>query len=405
MILYENKEFYSVFEINDYIKSLFDNTIILQNIGIIGEISNFRGVNRAGHLYFNIKDEKSSLNCVMFKYDASRLDFDIKNGDQVLIVGSISSYIPSGTYQIIIKKIIPFGEGNELLKKEALKKKLENEGIFDESHKLPIPEFPSKISIVTGKNSAAEKDFEFNLTRRNPLVELEFIYAKVQGKEALGDILDALNKAEKSDSDLIILGRGGGASEDLSVFDEEELVRRVYSLKKPIIAAIGHEINLSLVDLASSKHASTPTGACEYAVCDIIDITNELDYLRTDIYKSIKNKINDYESRVNSLKLRKEFTSISSLFDTFLIKLNNLDNSLYLSVLNNINEYNKRINDVKLKLINKDRTSLLKEGYSLIYKDEKLVKNINDIKNGDILKVKSNGGTIDVKVINVNKGE
>lgn len=162
---------------------------------------------------------------------------------------------------------------------------------------------------------------------------------------------------------------------------------------------------MSLVDLVSSKHASTPTGACEYAVCDIVDITNELDYLKTDIYKSIKNKINDYESRVNSLKLRKEFTSISSLFDTFLIKLNNLDNSLYLNILNNINEYNKRINEVKLRLINKDKSSLLKEGYSLIYKDEKLVKNINDIKNGDILKVKADGGTIDVKVINVNKGE
>lgn len=186
-----------------------------------------------------------------------------------------------------------------------MKKKLLAEGLFDEAHKLPLPEFPNKISIITGKNSAAEKDFEFNLTRRNPLVKLEFIYAKVQGNEALNDIIDALNKASVSDSDLIILGRGGGASEDLSVFDEEALVRKVYSLNKPIITAIGHEINLSLVDLASSKHASTPTGACEYAVCDINDIINELDYLKTDIYKSIKNKINDYSNIINSIKLKK----------------------------------------------------------------------------------------------------
>lgn len=405
MILYENKEFYSVFEINDYIKSLFDNTITLQNIGIIGEISNFRGVNRAGHLYFNIKDDKSSLNCVMFKYDASKLDFSIANGDQVLVVGSISSYIPSGTYQIIIKKIIPFGEGNELLKKEALKKKLLAEGLFDEAHKLPLPEFPNKISIITGKNSAAEKDFEFNLTRRNPLVKLEFIYAKVQGNEALNDIIDALNKASASDSDLIILGRGGGASEDLSVFDEEKLVRKVYSLNKPIITAIGHEINLSLVDLASSKHASTPTGACEYAVCDINDIINELDYLKTDIYKSIKNTINDYSNIINSIKLRKEFTSISSLYDTYLLKLNKLNNSLYLNILNNINQYNNRISEVKLKLINKDKLSLIKEGYSLIYKDGKLIKGLENINSDDLLNLKVDGGTIDVKVIKVNKGE
>lgn len=405
MILYENKEFYSVFEINDYIKSLFDNTITLQNIGIIGEISNFRGVNRAGHLYFNIKDDKSSLNCVMFKYDASKLDFSITNGDQVLVVGSISSYIPSGTYQIIIKKIIPFGEGNELLKKEALKKKLLTEGLFDEAHKLPLPEFPNKISIITGKNSAAEKDFEFNLTRRNPLVKLEFIYAKVQGNEALNDIIDALNKASVSDSDLIILGRGGGASEDLSVFDEEALVRKVYTLNKPIITAIGHEINLSLVDLASSKHASTPTGACEYAVCDINDIINELDYLKTDIYKSVKNKINDYSNIINSIKVRKEFTSISSLYDTYLLKLNKLNNSLYLNILNNINEYNNRISEVKLKLTNKDKLSLIKEGYSLIYKDGELIKGIENINSDDVLNLKVDGGTIDVKVIKVNKGE
>lgn len=405
MIQYENKDFYTVFEINDYIKSLFDNTITLQNIGIIGEVSNFRGANRTGHLYFNLKDENSSLNCVMFKFDVLKNDVNISNGDQILVIGSISSYIVNGSYQLIIKKIIPFGEGNLLLNKERLKKKLADEGIFDENHKLTLIEFPHKISVITGKNSAAEKDFLFNLNRRNPLVEVEFIYSSVQGKEALKDLLLALDKAEKSDSDMIILGRGGGASEDLNVFDEEELVRRIYDLKKPIITAIGHEINLSLCDLVSDRHASTPTGACEYAVSDINDIINELNYLKSNIYKTINNKISECSEKISLIKTKKEFVSIDSLYDSYLLKLSNLKASNDRYMLSILNSNQEKINELKQKLILKDCLKILNDGYSIVYKNNNIIKDINDVDIDDILKIKLANGEIYVKVIDNIKKE
>ena len=148
MITYENKPFYTIFEINDYIKTLFDNTLTLNNVGLIGEVSNFRGANRSGHLYFSLKDEKSIISCVLFKYDAMKLNFSFKDGDMILVIGNISSYIANGTYQLIIKKVIPYGEGNILLKREQLKEKLYKEGLFDISKKKQIPYFPKKITII-----------------------------------------------------------------------------------------------------------------------------------------------------------------------------------------------------------------------------------------------------------------
>ena len=148
MITYENKPFYTIFEINDYIKTLFDNTLTLNNVGLIGEVSNFRGANRSGHLYFSLKDEKSIISGVIFKFDYSLIDFDFKNGDDVIVEGNLSTYTASGTYQIIVKKLYSFGKGNLLLQKEKLKEKLNKLGYFDDSHKKELPRFPINIGIT-----------------------------------------------------------------------------------------------------------------------------------------------------------------------------------------------------------------------------------------------------------------
>ncbi len=403
MITYENKSFYSINEINSYIKTLFDNTLTLSNIGLIGEVSNFKGANRSGHLYFSLKDEKSILSCVMFKYDALNLDFSFKDGDMLLVIGNISSYVPNGTYQLIIKKIIPYGEGSILLKKEKLKQELAKEGLFDESKKKKLPYFPKKISIICGQNSAAERDFSFNMYRRNPLTEIKFIYSKVQGTDSLNDLLKALDEANNDDSDLIILGRGGGAKEDLDVFDEEALVRKVASLNKPLISAIGHEINLSLVDLASDVHVSTPTAACEKAVVDLEDIIKELYFIKSDIHKSIINKINYYEKEILTLKNLPTLKSYSSYLNETLNNIVNLKNSLCNSINKIVSNEERKLNDVKLRLSTLDISTLLKKGYSLIYKDNSVISDVNLLANEDIVTIKTYNGEIKAKVIDIKK--
>ena len=297
--------YYSISQINEYIKVLFDNTITLKGIYLKGEISNYKGRNKSGHIYFTLKDDKSSLNAVLFKYDSFSLNFEPKNGDEVLVYGSISSYPPSGTYQIICKSITPYGVGASFLKKEALKQKLFKEGIFDSEHKKKIPAFPMKIGIITAKNSAAALDFDFNIKRRFPLVETIFYFSLVQGENAAADLIKNLTKADNDNLDLLIIGRGGGASEDLSAFDDENLVRCIYNLKTPIISAVGHEINQSLCDLVSDKYASTPTGAAEMAVPDVEDILTDLRQQKSYLDSLLMSKIAVLENKILSIKPRK----------------------------------------------------------------------------------------------------
>ena len=332
-----------------------------------------------------------------------KLNFSFKDGDMILVIGNISSYIANGTYQLIIKKVIPYGEGNILLKREQLKEKLYKEGLFDISKKKQIPYFPKKISIICGENSAAERDFSFNIKRRNPLVEVNFIYSKVQGNEALNDLLNALNKASNDDSDLIILGRGGGAKEDLMVFDEEQLVRKVASLNKPIISAIGHEINLSLVDLASDVHVSTPTAACERAVVNIEDIIKELYFIKSNIYKSLINKIDNYEKKIMELKHIPALKSYSSYLFEIEKQLGNLSSLINSSINKIIDINNNKINNLKLRLSVLDINNLLNKGYSLVYKGNKLIKDISSLSLDDEIIIKTGNGKIVARIIDLKK--
>ena len=400
MINISNKDYYSIKEVNEYIKSLFDNTITLQGIGLIGEISNYRGRNRNGHIYFSLKDEFASINAVMFKYDTMSLDFEMKDGDEVLVVGSISSYTVAGTYQIICKKIIPYGEGNLLLKKEMLKNKLVLEGLFDVNRKKKIPIYPEKIGIITGKNSAAERDFVFNLNRRNPMVKIKVYGAKVQGSDAPQDLIRAITECENDSPDIIILGRGGGSVEDLSAFDDEKLVRKVANCKVPIITAIGHEINLSLCDLSSDAHASTPTGACEIAVSDIKDLYKEVEYYKGNIQTLLKSMINRYELRVANILKNKVFVNVGAVYDQYISRISNLSIKIE-------NDYNKYIvelsNDVdilKTKIELSNPLNLLKKGYVLTFdSDGKLITNVNKLHTNDQLTIRYRDGQVNVVVV------
>jgi exodeoxyribonuclease VII large subunit len=399
MIKIEDRTYYSVSEVNDYIKELFDNTYTLQGIGLIGEVTNYRGVNRNGHIYFSLRDEKSSIFAVMFKYDAMSLDFELHEGDKIMAIGNITSYPVAGTYQLVCKKLFPYGKGEMLLKKEELKKKLNAEGLFDEMKKRAIPPYPNKIAVVTAKNSAAKRDFEYNLLRRDPLVEIVFYYASVQGDKAIEELVEALGEASNSDSDVIIFGRGGGSIEDLSAFDDERVVRAVASSKIPIITAIGHEINLSLSDLASDRHASTPTGACEYAVPDMTEVKRELEEMLIAIHSDVARWLNESELKIEKIKNLPFFKDVASYYDKIEVKVDSFKDLIDLALSRALDKKKSELANLKVKLDSLDPTSVLKRGYLLAYgRDGKLVHAKKETTVGESLKLKFYDGDIKVKV-------
>lgn len=396
--------YYSISQINEYIKLLFDNTTTLKNIYLKGEISNYRGRNKAGHIYFNLKDEKCSLNAVLFKYDSFSLDFEPKNGDEVLVFGSISSYPPSGTYQIICKNISLFGIGDSYLKKELLKKKLFQEGIFNSEHKKSLPLYPSKIAVITGKNSAAALDFEFNLKRRFPLVDVTIISSLVQGENAAKDLIKNLKEADDNNYDLLIIGRGGGASEDLSAFDDEELVRCIYDLKTSIISAVGHEINQTLCDLVADKYASTPTGAAEIAVPDVDDILYDVNQQKNYLDSLINGKVTQLENKLLNLKNRKYFLNIDSIYDNYFEKLNNLSKMLNLKINNYIINLESKLSYEKRSLMILNPENILSKGYSIV-KNEKgeVVNSATKVNSGDKIVIKFSDGHVNSVVTSKEK--
>src|SRR5574344_238091 len=397
--LSNEQQYISVTELNNYIKALFDNTTTLHNIAIHGEISNFTGQNRSGHMYFSLKDEQCSIRAVIFKYDASLLSFPIKDGDEVIAYGSISTYPPNGTYQIVIKKIELFGLGALLLKKQQLKEKLFKEGYFNDDHKVELPKYPSKIGIITGKNSAALVDIITNLNRRFPLVDIFVYYSLVQGVEAPKDLIKSLHKAIEDNLNLIIIGRGGGRLEDLEAFDDENLVKEIYKCKIPVISAVGHEINQSFCDLVADKYVSTPTGAAELAVPDKNDLIDELNQTKHYLDTLINSKISAYSSNLSSISNKKCLINISSIYDNSLQKIENIKKDLNNLITKLLDQKNNEINS-KNKLIDAyNPINLLKKGYSIVYDSNgKIIKKVSDVTVDQDLKIQVSDGVIKASV-------
>ena len=297
----DNRPVFTVSDINQYIKALLNKDENLKFIYVKGEISNFKMASN-GHFYFSLKDEKAMISAMMFSSYASKNAFAPENGQEVVVFGSIDAYPGRGTYQIIVYSMQEVGAGQALLELEKLKKKLKEEGLFDESRKRPINLFPKAIGVITAPNSAAIKDILFNLKRRYPIADIYVFYSAVQGDNAAKELLNAFNVAQTYPLDTLLIGRGGGASEDLSAFNDETLVRALAGSKMPIIACIGHEIDSTLTDFVADKRASTPTGAAELATIDQREILEHLSFSLQEMEDSIKGMVDNLKEDVSSLK-------------------------------------------------------------------------------------------------------
>ena len=419
------RRYITVTTLNKYLKNKFDTDPNIQTLFLKGEISNFKGHTR-GHLYFTLKDENSRINAVMFSSSASKLNFVPKDGMKVLVVGRVSIYEPNGGYQIYINEMQEDGLGNLYLKFEELKKKLSNEGLFDEAHKKAIPKFPETIGIVTAPTGAAIRDILSTIKRRFPGVKTILFPSLVQGELAANDIVEKINMADKYNLDVLIVGRGGGSIEDLWSFNEEIVARAIYEAKTPIISAVGHEIDFTIADFVADLRAPTPTGAAEMAVPNIIDVKNFINQLNIRLNKDIKNILNSNETILNNLKSSYVLSNPLAPFeikeqklDSLLDRINSrikyilevekkkLDNIKTNYILNNPDSFIIYYNNTYELLLNKlnllNPLNVLKKGYSVINKDGKTVKDSKDLKVSDNINIKLYKGSIDAKVEKVNK--
>ena len=299
-----NQEIVSVSDINNLAKGLLEKD--LSNVWIQGEISSFTA-HGSGHWYFTIKDKKSSLSCVMFKFENQNVLFSPQVGDELILNGNISIYAPSGRYQFNVKHIEVFGEGALLKAFEDLKRKLSDEGLFEQERKKDIPPNPLSIGLITSETGAVFRDVINVLKRRSPFVILTLIESQMQGKTADKEICNAIKKANQtSDLDLIILARGGGSIEDLWCFNMESVARSIAESRLPIISAIGHETDFTISDFVADLRAPTPSAAAEIISQNHSNLSNSIIRLQTDLRSLLINKIgklkNDLKNQTSLLR-------------------------------------------------------------------------------------------------------
>ena len=299
---------YSVKQVNSYIKNMFTQDFMLNRIYVKGEVSNCK-YHTSGHIYFSLKDESGTLACIMFAGQRAGLTFRMQEGQQVIVLGNITTYERDGKYQLYAREIILDGAGLLYEKFEALKKELEEMGMFAPEYKQPIPFYAKRIGIVTAPTGAAIRDIINISARRNPYVQLILYPALVQGKDAPESIIKGIRMLEEKQVDLIIVGRGGGSIEDLWAFNEESVARAIFNCTVPIISAVGHETDTTIADYVADLRAPTPSAAAELAVTEYSQLEETMyDYevqLKRNLRQVIANNrlhLKQYEIRMKYLQ-------------------------------------------------------------------------------------------------------
>jgi len=305
----------SVGELNKHIKSLLDSDTLLGRVCVRGELSNYK-VYPSGHHYFTLKDKDGSLRCVMFKGSASKLPFRPENGMGVLCLGSVSVFPRDGAYQLYVTQMSPEGLGDLYLAYEQLKARLQEEGLFDPSHKRALPEYPGRIAVITSGAGAAVRDVIRVLGKRWPLSKVIVMPVRVQGVEAPAEIVGAIRYANRwRVADLIITGRGGGSIEDLWAFNDERVARAIYASEIPVISAVGHEPDVTIADFVADLRAATPSNGAELAVPDEAEIRERLNAAMARSRQAMTRRLDVLSGRLDDLKRRRVMESPAAYFD------------------------------------------------------------------------------------------
>ncbi len=389
----------SVSDLNRYMKEKVADDEYLKSVFVRGEISNFKH-HYTGHMYFTLKDENSLIKCIMFKSSTLTLNFVPKDGMKVNVLGSVAVFERDGVYQIYCKAMQEDGVGDLYAKFKELKDKLEKEGLFDVEHKKKIPMMPKVIGVLTSNTGAVIRDIINVSRRRNPNCYIRLYPVPVQGPGAAEKIVDAIRfMNEHKLADVLIVARGGGSLEDLWPFNEEIVARAIYDSELPVISAVGHETDFTIADFVADLRAPTPSAAAELAVTDIFDLQDRINLYQRRLQLLLRKKVEVLRLRYEKCMKSRCFTEPSYMFQDRYLKLDSLVKNLEKAV-------NLKMKDYKLKTVEKitklDAMSPLKtlaRGYTVVEKDDKLVKSVKDLKKDDIINVRLNDGKIDAKII------
>ena len=368
----------TVSQLNRYIGRILSTDALLMNVAVSGELSRITR-NQSGHWYFDLKDSTSRIRCFLAASRVPRLRFEIDEGMEVVVYGNISVYEAGGSYSVNVIDIQPVGEGALAAAFEKLNRKLQDEGLFDEAHKRPIPRFPKKIGVVTSPTGAAVRDIITTVRRRFPYVDILLYPAKVQGDGSAETVCAGIEyfNEEHPDTDVLIIGRGGGSLEELWTFNEESVARAVYGSKIPVISAVGHETDFVITDKVADLRAATPTAAGMTAVPHIDDIRDRLSVCSPQsCFNLLLTKVERQQAEISRLKESAESGMLTML-----------------------NEYSSRLRMLKLDMESANPLSIIGSGYAIIKgKDGGWTTRASDIAAGDLITVMMSGGSLKAEV-------
>lgn len=390
----------SVKQLNMYVKSLIEGDARLAFVSIKGEISNFKNHFSSGHFYFTLKDNDAAIRCVMFRAYASAVKFRPEDGMEVILTGRVSIYERDGQYQFYAEEMHNAGQGDISVQFEQIKKKLAEEGLFDEESKRPIPKFPENIAVVTSNTGAAVQDIMNILSRRYPLARVIMCPVAVQGELAAPDMVNTLERIYAlNNADLIIIGRGGGSIEDLWAFNSEALARKIYESPIPVISAVGHETDFTICDFVADLRAPTPSAAAELAVPNSAELKNKIEKLQSNMCSLLRAKYNYCATRFDAVTaspmLKKPLDAL--IFDRY-EHLDKLSEKIFTLTEKKINEREKQFSLLSSVLETLSPLKVINRGYAVAEANGEIVKSIYQVKIGDSLNLRLNDGRLTCQI-------
>lgn len=389
----------SVTQVNRVVGMLIKGDRRLANVAVRGEISNFTRHYKTGHLYFTLKDEQTQLKAVMFAGNAARLRFDPDNGDKVVCYGAITVYEPNGVYQINCSAMEPDGAGEQAKALEELKKRLAAQGLFDQ--KRPLPRLPKCVAVVTSAGGAALQDVINIISRRCPVVRLIVIPAKVQGEGADISVAAAIARAQDTDADVIIFGRGGGSAEDLSAFNSEVVARAVFASRIPTISAVGHETDFSIADLTADMRAPTPSAAAELAVPELGNIHAAIEGAMEQIRAGMLRRLSDAERSLEAQMSLIAALSPRSRLNNAEQRLDELSAAIRTGMHHRLDRAEQSLKANAEIISALDPLGVLARGFSLTSTDRGIVTSAAQLSPGDSINVRLSEGSLRATVTEI----
>ena len=397
------KRIYTVSTITREIKEVLETSF--PRLWVEGEVSNYKR-HSSGHLYFTLKDENAQIRCAMWRFKADELRFRLEDGLKVLVEADLQVYEKSGSYQLIIQQLQPAGIGELQLAFEQLKKRLQEEGLFDTQYKKDIPIYPENIGVITSPTGAAIRDIVSVINRRFPATEILLYPVKVQGEGAANEIARAI--ADFNDYgkvEVLILGRGGGSLEDLWAFNEEAVARAIFQSQIPLISAVGHEVDYSIADFVADRRAPTPSAAAEMVVPDRLELLGVLAYYQEKYRSHFQQKIEGFRVKIEAFRKSYAFRRPEDLLYQKVQRLDEIWRTIQTSIQFSIEKQSQRLETGRLQLRALNPVGVLRRGYSICYKDGEIIKNVKQVNTLDMVQVKLHKGQFISQVQMLGEGE